>query len=62
LSHGEVRDVDLTHLGDNYESLPGDIEGVHLLDVTGEDEDQDVPRSKLVVLVNRPRLHRLKSG
>ena len=54
LAQGEVGDIDLAHLGDDDEALAGHVEGVGLLDVAGQDEDQHVAGAQPVVLVHRP--------
>jgi hypothetical protein len=62
LAHGEVGHVELPGLGDHDESLARHLQHVGLLNVTGQDEDQDVARAELVVLVHRARVHRLELG
>ncbi len=62
LAQRQVRDVDLAHLPDDDESLPGDGEGLRALDVTGEDEHEHVARAQPVVLVHRTGLGGLEAG
>ena len=45
LAQAEIRDVDLSHLGDDDEALTVDVEGVGLLDISRQDENQHVARA-----------------
>ena len=53
LAQREVGDVDLAHLGDDDEALAVHVEGVRLLDVAGENQDQQITGTQAVVLVHR---------
>jgi hypothetical protein len=62
LRERQVRDMDLTHLGNDDESLAIHVEGINLLDITGENQDKHIAGAESVVRVDRSGLRGLKAG